>query len=241
LELAGIANLADDVEGVQASGAYNRALRLEGAQLGIFNHANDADGVQLGVVNIGGRVRGAQLGVVNVADRVDGLALAPINIIREGRTELLVFGDTTIIANLGVRYSTGFLYTLFGLGWDPVPELDRALAVGGGIGGHLARWDPWSLDLDVFYRYVMPDYETNVETDRHSTAYRLILEADVGDRIGLFATGGAEHLYDETHQLLGYAGAGLTVRLSGKAPETKKDFGASAALERSGAFGAQSM
>jgi hypothetical protein len=101
--------------------------------MALLNIGGDVDGAQFGLLNIGSQVRGTQVGLINIATKVDGLSLAPVSILREGRTQLTVFSDTAVIANAGVKYATGPLYSLFALGGDPIPEQDRSVALGAGI------------------------------------------------------------------------------------------------------------
>jgi hypothetical protein len=210
VEASGVLNWRQgNAEGVQLSGVFNRANDVQGAQLSVGNSAADVRGAQLGLVNIARRVHGAQLGLVNIADRVDGLSLAPVTILADNRTRAVAWYDTTLIANAGVKYSFEPLYTLFSVGGDPAPERERRAGFGIAIGAHVWQPSPLFVDLDLLYRYAVPETQREDFQDLHSTALRGIVGWQLAEPIALFAAGGLEYRVDDAYRALPYAAGGV--------------------------------
>lgn len=55
VQVAGLINTTRDIKGVQVSGLINRAKRVKGIQIGVFNTANELHGVQIGLLNRSGK------------------------------------------------------------------------------------------------------------------------------------------------------------------------------------------
>jgi hypothetical protein len=84
-----------------------------GVQAAAVNVAGDLRGLQLGFVNVAKNVKGAQLGLINVADDVEGLPLGLISVTRSGGVHPVLWTSTTAHANVGLKFSTRYTYTLF--------------------------------------------------------------------------------------------------------------------------------
>ncbi len=115
-----------------------------------------------------------------------------------------------MIANLGVKYNTGRLYSLFTAGGDPAPKSEQKVGGGAAIGVHALSSDHVFLDFDLLYRYIAVD-PAGSTTDEHSTALRAIGGWDHLGPVGVFAGLGAEHRVttkQEAH-LYGVVGAQL--------------------------------
>lgn len=209
LQAAGLFNLARDVNGLQAAGVFNWASDFDGLQLSIVNIGGGVRGAQIGLVNVAGRVSGLQLGLVNRAERVDGLSLAPVSILKENRTRLLLWSDTVLPANAGIRYSSDFFYSEFGIGGDPIPLDRRKFAPAVAVGVQLARWGELTADADLLYRYILPESTVG----EHSTTLRGVLGWNARSAVGLFAAAGLEHRVtsDNAQHLRGYAALGFTI------------------------------
>jgi hypothetical protein len=203
---------ADAVAGVQASGISNLAGKLEGLQVSLINVAGDVSGTQIGLVNIGGRVSGAQIGLVNRAERVRGLSLAPVSVLADNRTQAVLWADSVLAPNAGVRYGTEVLYSLFSVGVRPGNKNDRRLGIGGAIGVELGKLGPVDASADVLYRYLVPDVEGEAYRDEHSTVLRGLAAWDMGT-LGVFAGLGAESRVrgDNSHVFRPYGALGVTV------------------------------
>jgi hypothetical protein len=190
---AGIFNRAQSVEGFQGAGILNLAEDVDGVQAaGIFNQATGkVRGVQGGLVNVDKNVSGVVFGLVTVADEVDGLSLSPISILSKNRTRAVLFTDSVAIANIGVKYDTGRMYSLFTLGADPAPKDDQRWGGGGAVGVHVLPDGKPFLDLDIMYRYFDTD-PADTHVAEHSTVLRGIVGWDFGV-VGLFLGLGGEH------------------------------------------------
>jgi len=55
VQVAGLINTTRDLKGVQVSGLINRAKRVKGIQIGVFNTANELHGIQIGLLNRSGK------------------------------------------------------------------------------------------------------------------------------------------------------------------------------------------
>lgn len=51
VQIAGIANFADEINGLQLAIGFNIADELHGVQIGLFNRAYSGKGVQIGLLN----------------------------------------------------------------------------------------------------------------------------------------------------------------------------------------------
>ncbi|MEZ4224434.1 MAG: hypothetical protein R3B13_26025 [Polyangiaceae bacterium] len=209
VQASGLVNVVTDrpARGVQAAGIYNHAPSLSGGQIGLVNHsAGDIEGLQFGLVSVGRdvnggqaafvnvarEVEGLQLGLVNVAKRVDGLSFAPVSVISEGRTSALAWADSVSVANVGVRYSSSPLYSLFGVGFAPRSgsEFGTALA---GIGVHAAEFGAGFVDADAHYRAIY-EYASSPADVSHSAVVRGVIGMQVGP-VGIFAAAGGEYCH----------------------------------------------
>jgi hypothetical protein len=210
LQVSGVVNRGAELHGIQAAGAVNVAEGVTGAQIALVNVNGDVRGAQIGLVNVARRVSGAQIGLVNSAEQVDGLSLAPVGLLRNNRIQPLLWLDTAVAMNLGVKYSSGRLYSLFAAGFDPTPKTDEKFAMGGAIGAHVARFGSWSGAVDVLYRYVSVDLEQESE---HSTVLRAVIDWSALPQLGVFAAGGVEHRVDvdNTHRARPYVAGGLSL------------------------------
>lgn len=212
LQGAGIVNLARKVDGMQGAGIVNVADgRLRGFQGSTVNVAEDVVGVQAGAVNVARNVQGLNIGLVNVANRVDGLSLAPISILSKNRTQALAFTDTVAVTNIGVKYDTGPLYSLFTLGGTPGSKTDQKWGGGGAVGVHVLTEGHLFADIDLLYRYFDEDPQGTNEGS-HSTTLRGLLGWDFGP-LGVFAGLGGEHRLtpENEHQGRGYGVLGVQV------------------------------
>ena len=212
VQAAGVVARAEAIDGLQASGISSVAGKLEGLQIALVNVAGDVSGVQIGLVNIGARVSGAQIGLVNRAERVHGLSLAPVSALAENRTQAVLWADSVLAPNVGIRYRTDVLYSLFSVGLRPGNQDDRRFGAGGAIGLELGKFGPIEASADVLYRYLLPDFEGEPYRDEHSTVLRGLAAWDLGT-LGVFAGLGAESRVrgDNSHAFRPYCALGVTV------------------------------
>jgi hypothetical protein len=85
IQIAGLANSAAYLVGLQVSGLVNRSFQdIEGLQLaGLVNYTQDVNGGQIGVVNISRDTYGTQIGLFNYARRMHGVQIGLINVISD--------------------------------------------------------------------------------------------------------------------------------------------------------------
>ncbi|WP_394829902.1 LA_2272 family surface repeat-containing protein [Pendulispora albinea] len=147
LQVSGVVSWTDEtLTGIQGSLAFNRARRVEGAQVaslnvarevsggqfafvnvardvvggqfGFINYAGDVEGVQIGLVNVARRVRGLQLGLVNVSENAD-VAVGFISLTKSSYIRPVVWlGSSTYRSlNVGIRFDTRWMYQQLAFGY----------------------------------------------------------------------------------------------------------------------------
>lgn len=147
-QLGGAFNLSQGTTtGLQLSGAANVTTDdVKGAQISTVNVAGPVDGVQIGVVNVGRKVKGLQLGLVNVADDVDGAAIGLVSISKDS-VHPLVWTSNLEYMNVGVKFSSKYVYTLFGVYYgNHESDFDHVGATTA-LGGHIPL--PARFDIEV--------------------------------------------------------------------------------------------
>jgi hypothetical protein len=200
-QVAGFMNVSRGlVEGAQIALGGNVAREFQGFQAAsLVNVARDLDGVQLGLFNIAGRVRGAQIGLVNVADDVDGVPIGLVNVTRSGGVHVLAWGGYTTHANVGLKFSTRYTYSMFTVGYHRADEVN-AFGPGFVFGVRVPASDDLSIAFDVGGDYLFGTrfccYEDQTEEriahtkDRSHFRLRLLPTWQVKPRFAIFAGGG---------------------------------------------------
>jgi hypothetical protein len=183
--------------------------RIRGVQASTINVSRDVEGVQAGLVNVGGKLQGLSVGLINYSEKVDGLSLAPISILPNNRTQALVFADSVALGNIGVKYDTGPMYSLFTLGGDPGSADQQKWGGGGAIGVHVLSEGHLFVDADLMYRYFDEDPRGSHEGS-HSSVIRGLVGWDFGD-FGVYLGLGAEHRVtpENDNQARGYGVLGV--------------------------------
>jgi hypothetical protein len=176
-QLASMVNVATArVTGFQASGAFNYAGEVVGAQASCVNLTSLTRGAQLAVVNVGGDVTGAQVGLVNVARRVKGLQLGVLNLaddadasvgvlslVRSGRHDLELYVTEITTFNLAARLGGRTVHGLLVAGIQPGaqhPIGGTRWAAGLGVGTGAAIGHGLDLDADLLAQRVLHDWTT---------------------------------------------------------------------------------
>ena len=81
IQMAGLANAADTINGVQATVGVNYSFRCQGLQFGVYNYAENLNGCQFGLCNYTGTLHGTQIGLINSTTRSGkGLQVGVINL-----------------------------------------------------------------------------------------------------------------------------------------------------------------
>jgi hypothetical protein len=200
-QLAGFMNVSrGPVEGAQVAVGGNVAREFQGFQAAsVVNVARDLDGVQLGLVNVAGRVRGAQIGLVNIADDVDGVPLGLVNVTRSGGVHALAWGGYTTLANVGLKFSTRYTYSMFTLGYHREDEVN-AFGPGFVFGVRVPVESGISVAFDVGGDYLFGTrfccYEDKTAErvahtkDRNHFRLRVLPSWQLKPRFAIFAGGG---------------------------------------------------
>lgn len=170
LQLGGLFSAAAHFEGVQLSpgasrsgggrgleiaGVYTRATGdLTGGQLALVNLGTVVTGAQIGLVNIAREVHGVQLGLVNVADHADA-PLGLVSWMRRGDRAVEVAGGEALPVMVAARLGTDRVYSLLGVGADPVHDR-KTWGPGGGFGVRIPV-APVAIHIDALAHAVLSD------------------------------------------------------------------------------------
>ncbi|UQA56677.1 LA_2272 family surface repeat-containing protein [Polyangium aurulentum] len=115
LLLAGVVSVARGrVRGAQIAGGVNIG-RVDGVQIGIINVSAEVNGLQLGVLNVARKLHGLQVGLLNVTDKLEGESLGVAPIPRRGGVHPVIWGSSTLFANLGVKFASRYAYSILGV------------------------------------------------------------------------------------------------------------------------------
>ncbi|HKO51634.1 MAG TPA: hypothetical protein VJV79_28185 [Polyangiaceae bacterium] len=151
LQAAGLVNSSKNLRGVQAAGILNRAHASTGLQAaGVLNIADSISGLQVGVVNVASEVHGLQLGVVNVAKQVKGTSIGLVSVADNGRVQPVLWASSSQPINAAAKFTVGPVYTQAGLGYS---HGDQTYSYELGLGGHLPI-GRFFLELGVHYSEV---------------------------------------------------------------------------------------
>lgn len=190
LLFAGALNLMRSMDGWATAGAINLARSVRGVAIaGLANLTGELSGVAIAPVNLGGRVNGVQIGLVNVASEMNGAALGLINIAGNGRVQPLVWFSNVMALNAGVRFQSGYSYSILAAG---LQEGGNTISFEGGLGAKLPVLGPVSVAPGVHYS------QTHDPRDVEATAYgefhyRATAELSFGKAAELFVGGGVRH------------------------------------------------
>ncbi len=198
IELAAGANMVSgSATGLQGAFLFNSADDVTGTQVAAVNVAGDVDGLQIGLVNVARKVRGVSVGLVNVADDIEGVPLAPISVTQTGGIHPVVWGRTSGLGNVGVKFATQSTYTQFFGSYHRA--FDEEL-VGGGfaLGGRIQLGAIFHADIDASGTYLIaPALDTDLESGEtyHEQVVqpraRLLLGARMAEHFGVFVGGAA--------------------------------------------------
>ncbi len=146
LQIAGGTSVARDVYGLQMAGGAAVGGEVAGAQLASINVAGSLHGLQLGAINIAGRASGLQLGAINISDSSDGAQIGALNFVRNGRTDIDAWAETTGLAAVALRHGGRHVHNVYAIGWTP--DGGETPLLGLGLGFHRS-YGGTTLDLDA--------------------------------------------------------------------------------------------
>lgn len=196
-QISGGTNVArGSVIGAQITGGANIATHdLTGAQFGVVNVAESVDGVQAGVVNVARKVRGAQLGLINVVDEIDGTSLGLVSISRHG-VHPIVWGSNLQYFNVGVKFSTKYVYTITAFHYGtPETEFGKlALGTTAALGGHIpldALVAGLDLEVQSAITNMAPRPSEKPEEANTWVSSQIVPGYNIAPHLRVFAGGGA--------------------------------------------------
>ena len=190
LLFAGALNLARSVDGWATAGGVNLSRAVRGVAIaGVANLTGELSGVAVAPVNVGGRVNGVQIGVVNVASEMHGAAVGLVNIAGNGRVQPLVWFSNLMALNAGVRFQSGYSYSVLAAG---LQEGADGVGFEGGLGAKLPVVGPLSVAPGVHYSQTHDprDVEGRAYGEFH---YRATAELSFGRAAEVFIGGGVRH------------------------------------------------
>jgi hypothetical protein len=119
IQMGGIYNAADSLTGMQVAGIANEAKTVHGAQIaGIYNKADHVRGLQIGFINTAKTLSGTQIGFINKVDTIHkGISIGVLNFFKQDRFhELEISTNTYNTTFLNYRLGGSVLHALFGIG-----------------------------------------------------------------------------------------------------------------------------
>jgi hypothetical protein len=202
----GFLSVSEKADGLQV-GLTTMSGSIRGAQLGLVNLSGPVEGTQIGLVNIGGEMSGTQIGLVNVSRRQEGASFGLLSIAGNTVIQGEAWASRTVEGAIGLRVTTGLVYTSFSVVYDNSNGLDR-LGGGAALGLHLPLGSGFTTDIDYGY-YAMPVVGRRQadSDDRHADHYQ-------GDQKLRLLFG-----YELGKHLVVFAGPGLTARQRADSPD----------------------
>lgn len=184
-QIAGLTNTSGDAE-IQVSGLINIANDVNGLQIaGLVNKAGNVEGIQVaGLINKARNVKGVQLaGLVNLAESSD-YPIGIINIIKNGKQAIGLSYDETGTGMITYRSGGRILYGLIGLGYNLSPKRSKDYyGFEAGIGAHLVKTENFLLNAETFSQS-LTDFQ-DFSYSKHGI--RLLPVLRIAQRIEIFA------------------------------------------------------
>ncbi len=153
VQVAGLGNfIKKEAKGLQLAGLTNISGRAEIQISGLLNRAEDLQGLQIaGLINKARNVKGVQVaGLINVAESSD-YPIGIINVIKNGKQAIGLSFDETGTGLITYRSGGGVLYGLIGLGYNFSSERGKDYyAFEAGIGAHLVKSKSFLLNTEAF-------------------------------------------------------------------------------------------
>jgi hypothetical protein len=237
LQAAGALNWTEgDVEGLQAATVNISRGSTTGFVAGVVNLTGlrgpswsssgleagvvDIDrssfrGLQVGVVNVSGRQTGAQIGVVNISDELDGVPVGLVNLGGSTHTSMVAFTTHRTPANLGVKFVTGYTFSMLSAGYDPKGtsqgDAHEVLQSAFQFGGHIPFAGHGAIEPSVGYAYETYVNELDASVGGgHVALYRVALGWHFIPEFGVFAGGGLRQMIshdgDVSHEAEAFGG-----------------------------------
>ncbi|MBN1608432.1 MAG: hypothetical protein JW940_17505 [Polyangiaceae bacterium] len=201
---------------VNLSGLGGPSLSSRGFEAGVVNiDRASSKGLQVGVVNISGPQTGAQIGVVNISDELDGVPIGLVNLGGNTHTSMVAFTTNRTPANLGVKFLTGYTFSMLSAGYDPrgtsQGNAHEVLQSAIQFGGHIPFAGRGAIEPSVGYAYetYLSELDASVGAG-HVALYRAALGWHFIPELGVFAGGGLRqmisHQGDVTYEAEGFGG-----------------------------------
>jgi hypothetical protein len=178
-QVAGLANISQDINGAQIAGFLNKARQVNGAQIG-------------GFLNRARYVKGTQIGFINIADSMAGVPIGLISIVKKnGYRRLELYHADDFDANLTYKIGVPHFYNLVAL----AAELEGAKrwGYGAGFGAEWTLLKALHLNTDLMSYYVVEDSYENFPDglfDNYQinllNKFRLLATLQLGRHLALF-------------------------------------------------------
>lgn len=153
VQMAGLVNIIkNESKGVQIAGLANISGDAEIQISGLINVANDVNGLQIaGLINKAGKVKGVQIaGLINVAESSD-YPIGIINVIKNGKQAVGITYDETGTGLLTYRSGGRVLYGIIGMGYNlNTKRSSDYYGFETGLGAHLIRNNTFLLNAETF-------------------------------------------------------------------------------------------
>ena len=163
--IANISNRSDG--NVQFSGIVNVTGNGDAVQIaGISNLADKINGAQFSLVNIARKVNGVQIGLINIADEVNGASIGLFSYVKSVGLHYQFFADETGTGNTALRCGGKNVYTLLSAGLQGEPDMgvdNFTWSLGYGLGVRYDLNNRWYINADLMAQFMQHQDEWNDE------------------------------------------------------------------------------
>lgn len=183
---------------------------MSGAQLSLlFNLiGNTNNGIQLSAINLTNNQRGAQFGVVNIANDNDGLQLGIFNLVdkkqsglslglfyvgEKTRVQFLMYGGKISYGNMGFRFKTNNVYTMFGLGAPVSISSSDKSALSEYRVGYSFDTRMFDINTDLGFMFISNEKDQTPgksSKNQYGFSFRAGIEKNIFKKFGLFVNAG---------------------------------------------------
>lgn len=195
LQLTTLLNVAAQKNrGVQLAALGNIAVHNSGLQLGTINYNEKNNGLQSGFINITQEgTKGLQLGIINLSLDSTAHQIGCVNINPQTRVQLIVSGGNLNKINLAARFKNKYTYTEIGGGafyFDTSYKPSVSGFYRGGVYYPILPQLELSADAGFYHIESLDNKHQGCPARLYALQPRLNLEYRIGNKLGIFASGG---------------------------------------------------
>ncbi|MEM1217885.1 MAG: DUF4974 domain-containing protein [Bacteroidota bacterium] len=157
---------------------------------GLFNVAQDVNAVQVsGLINVARDVKGVQIGLINFADTVGGVTIGLLNFVRHGYNRLELSTSETFQGQFALKLGSGRFYNVLqsGFRWETAFRgRPQQWLMGYGLGTQIKWGKHWASNIELIGSQVSETLNEFTTDLNLLTQARFLLEFRFGKRWGVF-------------------------------------------------------